>query len=98
MPYVHSSLIPYAYVAQTFSLRSTDAQTKSLCYKVRLETTSTVVIRVKDKALRTSYFLYRAHVIIHHKRQFKERTWLIFSSFALFEMLIQKGAVRKPHR
>ena len=62
MPYVHSSLIPYAYVAQTFSLRSTDAQTKSLCYKVRLETTSTVVIRVKDKALRTSYFLYRAHV------------------------------------
>ena len=64
MPYVHSSLIPYAYVAQTFSLRSTDAQTKSLCYKVRLETTPTVVIRVKDKALRTSYFLYRAHVII----------------------------------
>ena len=31
---------------------------------VRLETTPTVVIRVKDKALRTSYFLYRAHVII----------------------------------
>ena len=62
MPYVHSSLIPYAYVAQTFSLRSTDAQTKSLCYKVRLETISTVVIRVKDKALRTSYFLYRAHI------------------------------------
>ena len=28
----------------------------------RLETTPTVVIRVKDKALRTSYFLYRAHV------------------------------------
>ena len=32
--------------------------------KVQLETTSTVVIRVKDKALRTSYFLYRAHVIL----------------------------------
>ena len=30
----------------------------------RLETTPTVVIRVKDKALRTSYFLYRAHVNI----------------------------------
>ena len=29
---------------------------------MRLETTSTVVIRVKDKALRTSYFLYRTHV------------------------------------
>ena len=40
MPYVHSSLIPYAYVAQTFSLRSTDAHTKSLWDKVRLETTS----------------------------------------------------------
>ena len=33
----------------------------------------------------------------HLMRQFKERTRLIFSSFALFEMLIQKGAVRKQH-
>ena len=31
---------------------------------MRLETAPTVVVRVKDKALRTSYLLYRAHVII----------------------------------
>ena len=37
------------FVAQTFSLRSTDAQTKSLCYKVRLETAPTTVNRVEFK-------------------------------------------------
>ena len=37
MPYVHSLLIPYVYVAQTFSLRSTDAQTKRSNRKPRIE-------------------------------------------------------------
>ena len=44
MPYVHSSLIPYAYVPQTSRLRSTDAQAKSLWDKVRLETAPLVSI------------------------------------------------------
>ena len=37
MPYVHSLLIPYVYVPQTFSLRSTGAQTKRSNRKPMLE-------------------------------------------------------------